>query len=105
MGEVSQLSAAFARTVSWLRERRPDLQFLAAFASDQVRSCSSTLEVQSIRPYVQCSNGRAQQVMAASDVVLLASGPRRSRRSWSSAQGGGLSRERRDKFLFKHLNC
>jgi lipid-A-disaccharide synthase len=75
MGEVTRLSADFARTVSWLRERRPDLQFLAALASDQVRSVfEQALEAQRVRACVTVFDGHAQQVMAASDVVLLASG-------------------------------
>ena len=75
VGEVTRLSADFARTVSWLRERRPDLQFLAALASEQVRSVfEQALEDEGVRQHVTLFDGKAQQVMAASDAVLVASG-------------------------------
>lgn len=75
MGEVTRLGADFARTVSWLRERRPDLSFIAALTSAQVRAeFERVLNEQGIRELVTLFDGKAQQVMAASDVVLLASG-------------------------------
>jgi lipid-A-disaccharide synthase len=75
VGEVTRLSADFARTVSWLRERRPDLQFVAALASEQVRSVfEQALEEEGVRQHVTLFDGKAQQVMAASDAVLVASG-------------------------------
>jgi lipid-A-disaccharide synthase len=75
VGEVSRLGPDFARTVSWLRAQRPELKFLAALATDRVRAAFvSALQSAGVMEHVTLIDGRAQQVMGASDVVLLASG-------------------------------
>jgi lipid-A-disaccharide synthase len=74
-GEVARLSPDFAATVAWLLERRPRMQFVAALASDQARRVFTVaLERVRVRDRVILIDGQAQHVMAASDVVLLASG-------------------------------
>lgn len=74
-GEVARLSPDFAATVAWLRERRPQLKFIAALANEATRrEFSAALEAAGISERVTLVDGNAQQVMAASDVVLLASG-------------------------------
>jgi lipid-A-disaccharide synthase len=74
-GEVSRLSPDFAATVAWLREQRPTLRFVAAAASPAARGIfERALEAAGVREAVALLDGHAQQVMAASDVVLLASG-------------------------------
>jgi lipid-A-disaccharide synthase len=74
-GEVARLSPDFAATVAWLHARRPELKFLAALANDGARrTFTAALEAASVREQVTLVDGKAQQVMAASDVVLLASG-------------------------------
>lgn len=74
-GEVSRLSPDFARTVGWLSERRKDLRFVAALATPRARETfSQALEQAGVKERVTLIDGNAQQVMAASDVVLLASG-------------------------------
>lgn len=74
-GEVSRLGPDFANTVAWLRERRPHLRFIAALASESVRaSFSEALRSAGVLDYVTLIDGQSQRVMAASDVVLLASG-------------------------------
>ena len=74
-GEVSRLGPDFARTVAWLSEKRPDLGFVAALASERVRgSFAQALADAGVADRVVLVDGRAQRVMAASDVVLLASG-------------------------------
>jgi lipid-A-disaccharide synthase len=74
-GEVSRLSADFAATVAWLRAHRPGLVFVAALANAHVRSIfESELRAAGLHGAVHLVEGQAQQVMAASDVVLLASG-------------------------------
>lgn len=74
-GEVTRLSPDFAATVAWLRQRRPDLKFLAALANTHARHVlQAALEAAGVREHVILIDGQAQQVMAASDAVLLASG-------------------------------
>ena len=79
-GEVSRLSPDFAATIAWLLERRPQLRFIAALASDSTRRIFEAaldragLDPAVVRERVALINGNAQAVMAASDAVLLASG-------------------------------
>ncbi len=74
-GEVARLSADFAATVHWLQSRRPALRYVAALANPAARQVfSDALEKAGVRSLVKLIDGQAQQVMAASDAVLLASG-------------------------------
>lgn len=74
-GEVARLSPDFAATVAWLAQRRADLKFIAALASEQTRATfAAALDAAGVRERVTLIDGNAQQVMAASDAVLLASG-------------------------------
>lgn len=74
-GEVARLSPDFAATVAWLHRQRPELNFVAALASDAARQTfAAALDAAGVRERVTLLDGKAQQVMAASDVVLLASG-------------------------------
>jgi len=74
-GEVARLSPDFAATVAWLRKQRPELKFLAALANEGAhRTFAAALDAAGVRDRVTLVDGKAQQVMAASDVVLLASG-------------------------------
>lgn len=74
-GEVSRLSPDFAATVAWLHARRPRLRFVAALASAAARETFlAALDRAGMRERVALIDGQAQTVVAASDVVLLASG-------------------------------
>jgi lipid-A-disaccharide synthase len=77
-GEVSRLSPDFVETMAWLHEQRPQLRFIAALANDPARhTFEAALDrgaQPSLRDRLTLVNGHAQTVMAASDVVLLASG-------------------------------
>jgi len=74
-GEVARLSHDFAATVAWLRQQRPELKFLAALANEGAhRTFAAALDAAGVRDRVTLVDGNAQQVMAASDVILLASG-------------------------------
>jgi lipid-A-disaccharide synthase len=74
-GEVARLSPDFAATVAWLRQQRPELKFVAALANEGAhRTFAAALDAAGVRDRVTLIEGNAQQVMAASDVVLLASG-------------------------------
>lgn len=73
--EVSRLSPDFAATVAWLAQRRPELRFIAAMASASVHGLFvAALDAMQVRDRVRIVDGNAQAVMAASDVILLASG-------------------------------
>lgn len=79
-GEVSRLSPDFAATLAWLVKQRPQLRFVAALASDSTRKIfeaaldRAAADEPGLRERVTLVNGQAQAVMAASNVVLLASG-------------------------------
>ncbi len=74
-GEVSRLAPDFAATVAWLRARRPGLSFVAAMANARVRQLfEAALAREQMLPHVRVLDGQSQQVLAASDAVLLASG-------------------------------
>ena len=74
-GEVARLSPDFAATVAWLQRQRPALKFVAALANEGTRQTfAAALEAAGVRDRVTLVDGNAQRVMAASDVVLLASG-------------------------------
>jgi lipid-A-disaccharide synthase len=74
-GEVARLSPDFAATVAWLHRQRPQLKFIAALANEGARrTFAAALDAAGVRDSVTLVDGDAQQVMAASDVVLLASG-------------------------------
>ncbi|GFE80752.1 lipid-A-disaccharide synthase [Steroidobacter agaridevorans] len=79
-GEVSRLSPDFTQTMAWLVRERPQLRFIAALASEPARRIfeealeRATIGTPALLDRVTLINGHAQTVMAASDVVLLASG-------------------------------
>jgi lipid-A-disaccharide synthase len=77
-GEVSRLSPDFAATMAWLHEQRPQLRFIAAMASESARhtfeEALDRVALPALHDRITLINGHAQEVMAASDVVLLASG-------------------------------
>ncbi len=74
-GEVARLSPDFAGTIAWLLERRPQLRFIAALADPETRRVfEAEIDRAKVRAAVTIVDGNAQQVLAASDAVLLASG-------------------------------
>lgn len=74
-GEVSRLAPDFAATVKWVKERRPDMRFVAAMVNAELREVfEAALQRAAVREWVKIVDGRAQEVMAASDAILLASG-------------------------------
>jgi lipid-A-disaccharide synthase len=73
--EVGRLGPPFAATVAWLASRRPDVRFVAAMASDAARQAfTASLATHAPGVEVRVVDGRAEECMAASDAVLLASG-------------------------------
>jgi lipid-A-disaccharide synthase len=73
--EVGRLGPPFAATIAWLARERPGLVFLAAMAGPGARAAfGAALARNAPGVQVHLVDGRAQEVMAASDAVLLASG-------------------------------
>ena len=74
-GEVERLGGLFLAASRWIQARRPDVQLVIPCVNrareKQVRALVESLDVTLPLTIVR---GRSRQVMAASDVVLLASG-------------------------------
>jgi lipid-A-disaccharide synthase len=74
-GEVERLGTLFLEAARWIQQKRPDVQLVIPCVNrdreKQVRALVDTLEV---KLQVTIVRGRSREVMAASDVVLLASG-------------------------------
>ena len=74
-GEVSRLGPPFLQAVAWMRERRPDLQFIVAAASRTTENMVTKLVSEArLGEVVQIATGKTRAVISAADVVLLASG-------------------------------
>ena len=74
-GEVSRLGADFAAIAAWLAAQRPGVQFVAPMAGPAARELfSRSLAAGAPGLPVRLVDGHAQQVLAAADVVLVASG-------------------------------
>tara|TARA_R110002110_G_scaffold82871_4_gene215405 strand:- start:14455 stop:15636 length:1182 start_codon:yes stop_codon:yes gene_type:complete len=74
-GEVERLGTLFLEAACWIQAKRPDVQLVIPCVNrereKQVRDLIEALEV---KLQVSIVRGRSREVMAASDVVLLASG-------------------------------
>ena len=74
-GEVNRLGPPFAATIAWLAARRAGLAFVAPMANAAARSVfEEALRRHAPDVPVQVVDGRAQEALAASDAVLVASG-------------------------------
>ncbi|MCL7943957.1 lipid-A-disaccharide synthase [Marinobacter sp. ATCH36] len=74
-GEVERLGTLFLEAARWIQGKRPDLQLVIPCVNrereQQVRALVEALDV---KLEVTIVRGRSREVMASSDVVLLASG-------------------------------
>ncbi|MCC4270554.1 lipid-A-disaccharide synthase [Marinobacter nauticus] len=74
-GEVERLGTLFLEASRWLQARRPDLQLVIPCVNrDRERQVRALVESLEVSLPVTLVRGRSREVMAASDVVLLASG-------------------------------
>ena len=74
-GEVTRLGPPFAATLAWLRERRPEAEFVAPMANGASRAAfQRALAEHAPGVDVHLVDGHAQDAIAASDAVLVASG-------------------------------
>ena len=75
LGEVSRLGPPFAATLGWLNAQRPGLHFVAPMAGAGARRIfEQVLAEHAPQLAVHLVDGRAEEVIAASDAVLVASG-------------------------------
>jgi lipid-A-disaccharide synthase len=75
VGEVTRLGPVFAGAARLLAERYPDIAFIAPMATQKVRKIFEThLAEAGVTDMFSVIDGQAQSAIAASDVVLLASG-------------------------------
>jgi len=75
VGEVSRLAADFAGAIAWLAARRPGLHFVAALANGRTRNIfEKSLALHATGTSVHLVEGRAQAVLTAASVALVASG-------------------------------
>jgi lipid-A-disaccharide synthase len=75
MSEVSRLAEPFVRTAAWLKQHKPELQFVAPMVNrkvkqtfqEQIDACSPALSVLLL-------DGQSREAISAADLVLTASG-------------------------------
>lgn len=73
--ELHYLSAPFIETARWLLQRRPGLHFVVPLANEKRRAqFEQALAGVDNAPPMSLLDGQSREVMAAADVVLLASG-------------------------------
>ena len=73
--EVSKLGPDFAKTIAWLLQRNPEMQFVAPMTNAKVREIfQQCLQQAGIAQKVKLIDGQSQRALAACDVALLASG-------------------------------
>jgi len=75
-GEVERLGTLFLEAARWIQGKRPDLQLVIPCVNrDRERQVRDLVDALEVKLQVTIVRGRSREVMAASDVVLLASGP------------------------------
>lgn len=73
-GEITHLGGRFLDAAAWLLARRPGLRFVLPAATPRLRARLETLVAAHAGLPLILTDGRAQEAMTASDVVLVASG-------------------------------
>ncbi|TNC82892.1 MAG: lipid-A-disaccharide synthase [Oleiphilus sp.] len=74
-GELKYIGETFIETARWLAKRRPDLHFVVpSVNADRREQFQAMLDAHEEAPPMTLVNGRSREVMAASDLVILASG-------------------------------
>lgn len=75
VSEVGYLAEPMVRAAGWLSQRRPGVGFIAPMVNAEVRGLfEAAMTSHGGAPDVQLVDGRAREVMTASDCVLAASG-------------------------------
>ena len=75
LGEVERLGRDFVRAAALVAQRRPDIEFVSPLASARVRQAfERKIAEVPLAPAIRLFDGQAQRVLAAADLVLVASG-------------------------------
>jgi lipid-A-disaccharide synthase len=76
VSELKALADVFVQTAQWLHQRHPDIQFIAPFVNRPTRLLfeDAISRHQAWELPITRFHGHSREVMAAADVVLLASG-------------------------------
>lgn len=76
MSEVNALGNILVDTATWLHQQQKDIVFVAPLATKATRSAFEEIVKKAAQPDIdlRVQEGRARDVMAAADVVILASG-------------------------------
>lgn len=75
MGEIERIGPLFLETAQWLHARRPELRFLVPAATARLHGALAALQAElAPRLPLNLVQGQSREVMAAAEVVLLASG-------------------------------
>jgi len=74
-GEIAYIGESFIQAARWLYEKRPDLVFLLPYVNEQRKQqIQAILNEKGQGLPIQLVKGHSREVMATSDVVVLASG-------------------------------
>ncbi|WP_421840747.1 lipid-A-disaccharide synthase [Marinobacter algicola] len=74
-GEVERLGTLFLEAARWIQGKRPDLQLVIPCVNrEREKQVRALVEALDVKLAVTIVRGRSREVMASSDVVLLASG-------------------------------
>lgn len=74
-GEVERLGGLFLEAARWIQSRRPDLQLaIPCVNREREQQVKAIVDALDVKLPVTIVRGRSREVMAAADVVLLASG-------------------------------
>ncbi|MBK1886649.1 lipid-A-disaccharide synthase [Marinobacter sp. DY40_1A1] len=74
-GEVERLGTLFLEAARWIQAKRPDVQLVIPCVNrEREQQVRDLIEALDVKLQVTIVRGRSREVMAASDVVLLASG-------------------------------
>jgi lipid-A-disaccharide synthase len=75
LGEVERLGGDFVRAAALVAQHRPDIEFVSPLASGRVRQAfERKIAEVPLAPTIRLFDGQAQLVLAAADLVLVASG-------------------------------
>lgn len=75
MGEVERLAGDFIEAAAWLAARRPEMRFVAPMATARAREAFERKRAQvNDKTNISVLEGQAQQVLAACDAAIVASG-------------------------------
>jgi lipid-A-disaccharide synthase len=75
MSEVNRLGESFIQTAAWLKQRRPELQFVAPMVNQRIKQTFQE-QIEAISPglSIELLDAQPRQAIIAADVVLTASG-------------------------------